>query len=293
MYNRTGRVEEMKRTGFNTKKLHPMFNVVRYAQYRTDKADKVPLYTEVDDGRFKEVKYMGIKNMNTSEIVTTVSPRYSILQHEDAVRMVSSAMDEHGIKAQGNVRNYGDSILLEILFDNVRFDDDSMGIKFGMKFCNSFSKTNGFNGWAYGHRKVCSNGMHLWKVIPNSYISVKHTGDVIRRVGEKMHQFVENMASYHGMMVDIIEAAESDIINFENDAQLIESLIPYAGSDRRAKDIIEKTGIEIEIPRWELYNKFTRYASHEELSFTMEERIHESAQNILVSTVPIVKVAAI
>lgn len=287
IFNR-GRIGQVR----ENKNLHGMNRVVNYAQFQTDKAQKVPLYTEVADGQFKEVRYQGIQNLSTKEIVTTVSPRYSILQHGDAVRMVGTAMAEYGIQAQGNVRNYGDSILLEVLFDNVRFDDDSQGIQFGMKFCNSFSKTNGFNGWAYGLRQICSNGMHLWRVIPNSYISVKHTGDVVRRVGERMRMFVENMAEYHGMMVDIIEAAESDIINFGNDAQLVQSLIPYAGSDRRAKDIIERKGIEVETPRWELYNKFTEYASHEELSFTMEERIHEAAQKILVAPVPIIEVVA-
>ena len=246
----------------------------------------------------------GIKNLKTGEIVDFCSDKYSILQHVDAVGMVTASLRSFGIEARGNLRNYGNAIAVEILFDNVAIrkngeimqsnmivPDGAKGIQLGIRFVNSFNKSTGFRGYGFGWRLACSNGMYLTSILPEIAFGVKHTGDVVGRVADQMKRAILKLIDEKGAVITHVQKAQDDKIVFENQKQLVATLAGYVGSEKQATNIIETTGgrLDLNPSRWELYNAVTDYATHTQMSYPMQDRISRGAEKILIAPVSVVE----
>ncbi len=236
-----------------------------------------------------ESKFKVIKNLTTDEEVCTISKRYSILQHSDAITHILSGIQGAGITGSGIVRNYGNNVVVETYFDNLTIRDHSQDghIQLGLMFTNSFNKSIGFNAEIMGWRQVCQNGMLATKLVPNApEIHFKHMGDVNRRISDAIKQTVEGLIKMEGSLLEIIDEARQEIIKFQGEENLIKFIAEKVGSERRAKQVIDIEHIELESSKWSLYNALTSYTSHtESLSYSQYKKLHEEAQKILLSPI--------
>ncbi|MDD3267109.1 MAG: DUF932 domain-containing protein [Burkholderiales bacterium] len=229
-----------------------------------------------------------IKNDVSKKEVCTISKRYSILQHKDALNLVLSGIQAIGITGGGIMRNYGDTIVAEMYFDNLTVRDHTQDghINVGMRFTNSFNKSLGFSGSAFLWRQVCQNGMLANKLLPNApSMSFKHMGNVIERIGDSVKEFVQGLVTVESSLLEIINESTQQVIKFENDENQLKFIIEQVGSERKAKQFIDIEPVELTMDKWSLYNVLTHFASHEDLSYPQYEKIHENAQKLLINPI--------
>jgi hypothetical protein len=254
--------------------------------HEMNKAEMVEVYHSNGDAS----RFHVIKNTSTTEEVCTVTDRYSILQHSDALNLILTGIQSSGITGAGTVRNYGNNVVVETYFDNLTVRDHSQDghIQLGMRFTNSFDKSIGFNGTSFGWRQSCSNGLLTDRMLPNApHISFKHMGNVIERITASIKTFVEDMVKMEGSLLTIMNEAQNEIITFSSMDQLITFTSQYTGSERRAKLVFDLEPIELETTKWALYNSLTAYATHNEaLSYNQYNTIHEGAQKLILSHLP-------
>lgn len=261
----------------NLKSLNDLVNLAHTLDHAT--AHEV-YYPSGDASRFRV-----IKNDATNREVCTISDRYSILQHNDALNLILTGIEAAGITGGGVLRNYHNNIIVETFFDNLTIRDHSQDsyIQLGMRFTNSFDKSIGFTGGLTGWRQICSNGMLLGRLLPNApHISFNHCGDVVKRITDSMMNFVESVIKMEGSLLTIINEAREEIITFESHDQLIRFTSQFVGSERRANQIFEIEPIELETTKWSIYNALTSYASHTDtLSYNQYEKINVGAEKLL------------
>lgn len=230
-----------------------------------------------------------IKNDTTDKEVCTVSDKYAILQHNDALNLIISGIRAAGITGGGVMRNYHDNVVVECFFDNLTVRDHSQDghIQLGMRFTNSFNKSVGFSGEAYSWRQSCANGMLTSRLLPNApHIFFKHMGDVVERITNNVKSFVENIVKMEGSLLTIINEARNEIITFESHDQLIRYTSQFVGSEKRAKQIFEIEPVELQSTKWDLYNALTSVVSHDDtLSYHQYTTIHNGAQDMLLKPV--------
>lgn len=248
-----------------------------------DYAELYPVYfSNGDESRFKV-----IKNSTIDSEVCTVSNRYQLLQHRDAVNYILSGIQAIGIEGSGTLRNYHDSVVVETYFDNLSIRDNSQdgNINLGMRFTNSFNKTKGFNGVLFGHRQVCENGMIMNKMIPNApKLSIRHLGDITTNITDTIHKFIENIFRMENAVIEIIDSTKNSIISFQNNDTQLEFFKSVVGSQERAELITSVNSIELETTQWDIYNALTSFVSHsDDLSYTQYNNIHNKAQDFLIS----------
>jgi len=267
---------------------------------------KVAEIVEQPDGTIKGFrpikKRFGIKNERTGEIADFASPVYSVLQHSDAVNMVLDSLQEHGIEARGFMNEWNNGVAVEVFLDNVllptegnefvahslRIPDGKDGIQMGIRFVNSYDKSSGFRGYGFGWRLVCSNGMFLRSVLPEMQFSIRHTGQVVSKVSDKIYGAVRRLVMNRGALIAVIVDAQKEKVSFNTEKEMVLALSGYVGSERRAEVILDNRAahdVGLETTRWSLYNLLTDYATHTELSVSMYDRIQNGAERILTSPV--------
>lgn len=267
---------------------------------------KVAEIVEQPDGTIKGFrpikKRFGIKNERTGEIADFASPVYSVLQHSDAVNMVLDSLQEHGIEARGFMNEWNNGVAVEVFLDNVllptegnefvahslRIPDGKDGIQMGIRFVNSYDKSSGFRGYGFGWRLACSNGMFLRSVLPEMQFSIRHTGQVVSKVSDKIYGAVRRLVMNRGALIAVIVDAQKEKVSFNTEKEMVLALSGYVGSERRAEVILDNRAahdVGLETTRWNLYNLLTDYATHTELSVSMYDRIQNGAERILTSPV--------
>ncbi len=267
---------------------------------------KVAEIVEQPDGTIKGFrpikKRFGIKNERTGEIADFASPVYSVLQHSDAVNMVLGSLQEHGIEARGFMNEWNNGVAVEVFLDNVllptegnefvahslRIPDGKDGIQMGIRFVNSYDKSSGFRGYGFGWRLACSNGMFLRSVLPEMQFSIRHTGQVVSKVSDKIYGAVRRLVMNRGALIAVIVDAQKEKVSFNTEKEMVLALSGYVGSERRAEVILDNRAahdVGLETTRWNLYNLLTDYATHTELSVSMYDRIQNGAERILTSPV--------
>jgi len=253
-----------------------------------NKADKVPLYF----ANGEQSRYYSIMNITEGKEVCTVSDKYGILQHVDAVSNFITGIQSAGIEGQGRLRSFGDTISCDVIFDNfvIREQkesfDGSEGINLGVTMRNSFNKSVGFSVYPFMLRSVCSNGM-IFKQKQSmnpvfNRLYVKHIGDVIGRVGNGIKDLIENMFKIENAVLNMIDVATNDVITFEKREDMVLTLGKYVKGERRALNLIQDYDIPLSVNRWDLYQVLTEYASwNRELKYSVYDGVMEGAETIL------------
>lgn len=245
-----------------------------------DRAVLEPVYFRNGD----ECRFKVIRNEATNDAVCTVTDKYKILQHSDAVNLIISAIQEAGVTGGGILYNHQNAIKVETYWDNLQIRDPTQDsyIQLGMTFTNSFNKSTGFSGHAFGWRQSCENGMLTSRILENSpKLYFMHTGDIQQRIINSVKYFIENIISIQNTIVQLIIDSQKEVITFDNVDMQIEYISQFSGSKLQAKKIIDAEKLELRESRWNLYNAITSYASHTDLSFNRYGYIQDRAQDVL------------
>lgn len=228
-------------------------------------------YPSGDASRFRI-----IKNDTTGAEVCTVSKKYTILQHCDALNNIITGIQAAGITGAGAFRDYNNTVAAELYFDNMQVRDNTQDghINFGLRFTNSFDKSVGFLGEAFGWRQVCSNGMLMNKMLPNApSMHFKHLGDVVERVTDSLKDFFQRTLAMEGTILEIIR--------FESYDQQKLFFVTQLGSEKQSELFIEMENVELEMDQWSIYNAMTSFATHQDLSYSQYNNIHKKAQEFV------------
>lgn len=253
-----------------------------------DKAELRPMhYYKTEQGiQVPEAsRFWGVWNETTHQEICTVGGDYGLVQHADAVNWFISGIQAAGIEGRGIIRNWGNAMKTEVIFDNLQFRDPTGNDSYyvGASLTNSFNKSVGFFVNPFVVRGVCSNGMifkgRLGKV---NKIYVRHIGNVIDRVRDGVKDLVQNMMSVEGTVLKMIDVATNDTITFEKVEDQVLTISKYVNGTRRAKSIVEEYNLPLSITRWDLYNTLTEYATWtNNLPFGVQEGISNNAEEIL------------
>jgi len=257
-----------------------------------DRAEKVPLFFENGE----RSRYYSVINRNSEKEVCTVSERYGIVQHTDAIERFITSVQSAGIEGYGRIRNFGDTVTCDVIFDNfvVRENKESFDgkgdIHLGATMRNSFNKSVGFSVYPFMLRGVCTNGMIFKQRSAFNRLYVKHIGDVIGKVGNGIKNIVENMFKIENAVLNMIDVATNNVITFEKREDMILTLGKYAMGERRAYQLIEQYDLPLSLNVWDLYQVLTEYASWtRDLKYSVYDGIMEGAETILINGLTVEK----
>lgn len=257
------------------------------------------------DEKVETEGYKGIYNNQAKKLAQVVSKHYQIIQHRDAVQAIGEVLDEAGIKTTGFVKSFGNQIQGNLVFDNKgeAVKDPESGIKLGIRFLNSYNKSTSFRLELYGFRMICQNGMALGKAMKDVREVTFHMGEekTLPALKEIVRRFVKNMVDNVSSLQHYIDECLIDTVEWENVGKLLEKLFQHRKHRDKIGDILGISFIEVEdkktkkksynyvlekegkqkITRWDLYNAITDYASHNDLGLSVENRLQDTAQNVL------------
>lgn len=249
--------------------------------------------------------YKGIYNTNSKALAQIVSKHYQIIQHPDVLRAIGEVLDEAGVKVNGMVKDFGNQIQGNLVFDNQGepVQDPESGIRLGIRFLNSYNKSTSFRLELYGFRMICQNGMALGQALHNVREVTFHMGQekTVDTLKEIVRRFITNAMDSTETLQGYIDQCINDRADWNSIGKLLEKLFQHKKHrdkigeilgisfievvDKKTKKktynyVLEKEGKK-NITRWELYNAITNYASHNDLGLSVENRIQETAQKIL------------
>lgn len=246
---------------------------------RFDRAEEVsPIYYK-DKTTQAEIEiegWKGISNIDKQKIATMASKGYNIVQHREVVEAVVDAVSNLNISAEARVRDNGNSIFVDLTFDQEKMTLRE-GEEFfaGVRIINSYNKSTGIVVAPRLLRCVCSNGMVVNKIIPG--YSVKHT----KKLTEDFESIVQKLLA---KMINSIEAFKTIIDNCIGDSiewELMDKILKNKSGAEKHYDAI-KSLLPKNPSRWDLYNAFTKYATHgEQIRPTVEQRLQMTSQQIL------------
>ena len=264
-----------------------------------DTAEAVPLYYKSPDGDLLEVKTSkGILNSSQGYYVGTVSDGYSLLQNSDMLLQIADAFDALDIRAEGTVVNDYHRVALEVFFPDftVTEIDHNKPIYMGTRIQNSYNKTSGFKGHGYLHRTWCANGAYATYCLPDMKFSEVHRGDMADRSVEILNGYIKGLDKAQDVIEMVLKVASDYKVFFDAPDQIMVTLGEWAGSKRTGQQIYqhllkEVPGDELGISRYDIWNAFTSYASHQEgLSANVRDRINRVAESLLYPQVEAVPV---
>lgn len=232
----------------------------------------------------------GVMNQSTGEVASVVSDTYRVIQHRDAIQEITQGIRLSGHDISGSLYNMGNWVMVRYLMSDVEpvSDVSAVGNIFtGSQVINSYDKTSSFKGSAFLVRQVCSNGMCISEMIPDTNFSIYHTVNSIHHIGESIEAFTQGLiANVQARLGTVVEAALDSPLRYESRDDMIIGIAGIIGAQVHAENIVSRADINyFDTNRWEVYNAVTAYASHEsELSDGVRNRIVNVASKILYPT---------
>lgn len=232
--------------------------------------------------------YKGIYNQSQGRLANVVSKNYQIIQHQDVVDSLRETLQRLNLNIKGKINFYKDTMDIRVVFkdrnDLIIRDDTNEGIMLGIRVLNSYDKQTSFRLEMFGVRLYCDNGMILGKAINDIRSVTVHLGeektkDIIARTTEK---FVAEMINSSEKLQKYVSESMADSIEWDLMLKLLEKLVI---TEKHRKALIEQLGENYQsrnISRWDLYNAFTTYTTHnEQLSPYVENNLQAIAQDVL------------
>ena len=236
----------------------------------------------------KAVNYRAIWNSDRNELAGITSSKYAIIQHRDVVESVANTLSNLGIKITGDFYDFGNTIKGQLSFvdDNNEnlIGDDADGIRPGIKFTNSYDKSNSLRFEYFAMRLVCSNGMMLPKILQVEtliHVGQDKQSDEIAAITEK---FVKNVIESNSVLQEYVNKSIGDTVEWELAVQVFDKLIKSKKHKEAIREILRASLPEgaTTASRWNMYNAITSYATHDEqLSHNVNSKLHKAAQSIL------------
>lgn len=219
-----------------------------------------PITGEIYDGYVSLPRHVGVMNTRSHEVTMTASPRYEVIQHSEVINHVIDAIEPLKEQTAIKVENHGDAVEFFVLFPGMKVNDKAEGILPGLMFKHSYKAKDSFKGTFFGWRLACSNGMMHANAFGEHSLSIWHNRDKVARISESIRDFIEHMLQNVSKLEPIIEAAQNSEVKFRNYQQVVDTLIPIVGGERRAEKIAPS--IQGAVTRWDIYNAITAEASH-------------------------------
>jgi len=263
-------------------------------------AEKVKIYEENNKliSNFRGVKVDGKK------IVGVVQKNYGLLQHKDFFQEVGKTLINLGLNSNNIQLVVSPNSTLAhayIIFNDKKIDDDEQGIMYGIKLTNSYNKESSIRVDFYGFRIACSNQM----VLRNLLSSEKkiHTGLKETNVQKIVSEMVRNVISRQEAFQELI----NKVLPQSFEWQAFETIFLSMLRDHKigfihASNILNKIGVTVikkkdektkiinytlinetgkEIRKWDLYNAFTDYISHNDLSYSATQYLEKLSERVL------------
>ena len=245
---------------------------------------KIPLVgggeVEIKPG-FHEVPHnKGVINLRSGSLASVVGEQYSVLQHGDALGVTINVIQGLGMKAKYKVENDGNVARMEVLFPEITIKDDSkQGILLGVRMMNSYDKSTSFRGEFFGYRQVCSNGMYSAKILGEVNISARHVGENFTGLERVVLQFVQHVLNSPQVVEDRIKEAIASILEFSDKQEIYDTVFTVYPNMGAAEKIAAE--IPLKANRWQVYNAFTRYLSHEDVTHRNRDNVARVAEKVL------------
>jgi hypothetical protein len=231
-----------------------------------------------------------IWNISRNRLSSIVSDDYSLVQHQDVVKLVGKGLKAIDTEVYGTLKNIEDVMVIEVFFPKLHLKDDAKGIDVGGKIINSYNKSRAFKGHMMANRKVCTNGMYLRKLIPDVEFFEIHVGDLAEKIPEMVQDFFSRLKEATGKVNDIIKVAMETTIEFDTIEQIEPTIAGILSSPMHAKRIVDeyyKADDQLNPTVWELYNSITNYISHSGIVESRVDDLSNKAEKLLDSEYPI------
>lgn len=226
-----------------------------------------------------EIKgYRAVWNIDKKKTASIVSERYNIVQHQEVVDAVVTAVSNLNLKADCRVRDNGNSIFVDLTFAekpmNLKVGEEFFA---GIRIINSYNKTTGIVVAPRLLRKICSNGMVVDKIIKG--FNIMHT----KKLTEDFQSVVDKLINRMINSVDSFRLIVEDCIGDSIEWELLDKiLLNLAGAEKHFKAI--KSRLSQNPTRWDVYNAFTEYATHSaQIKPNVEQRLQMTSQKLLVT----------
>ena len=244
------------------------------------------------NGNFEnDPKRRDILNLNSGKRAAVVSDIYHEYQHKDVVTRVAEHMQKSQLSGHGKIYNYGDTMKLEILFDNIALINDPQGrgkgIAPGVIFRNSYNKANSVTGYGYFLRLICTNGMTMRQLIPELRFSERHTLSIIEKLPTAIENFTVGLLSRSKLIETTIKIASEVKVPFSNREQRLQTIVALV-EHNKVGEMIEKNLTSLEPTKWDIYNAITQVLSHERMGETVKEKIEKISEKVLSPTYTVI-----
>jgi hypothetical protein len=239
-----------------------------------------------------------ILNLNSGKRAAVVSNIYHEYQHADVVHKVVDSLTKAQLVAHGHIYDNGDTIKIQLLFDNISFIKDpagkGKGIQPGAIFRNSYNKQNSVTGSGYFMRVICTNGMVMRQLIPELKFSERHTLSIVEKLPSAIESFTTGLLSRSKLIETTIKIASEVKVPFSNREQRLQTIVALVDHNK-VGEMIEKNLTSLEPTKWDIYNAITQVLSHERVGETVKEKIEKVSEKILspsYTVIPAVMVTA-
>jgi len=226
-------------------------------------------------------KFFGVVNKSTEEIEAVVTDRYRVIQHKDVFYNIIEGIIDNQYEIYGDVTNLGGKVIGAIYFKDIFLKDDESGIHMGLVVKNSYNKQSGLSIVPGAFRLVCSNGMMIGTLLREGAYSHKHMS-IVKDFAVSVPKLFNYLKVKSVDLSTKIEDAMEVQVKYENIEELEATMAIIVGSERMGKDIVATHwNKELDTTQWDMYNTFTKYASHEAKSPAIEDKISTIAERIL------------
>lgn len=225
----------------------------------------------------------GVINLRSGSLAAVTGTEYAILQHGDAFGVSANVVQSLGAKALYRVENDGNVARMEVLFPDIAVKDDTKeGVTLGVRMSNSYDKSCGFHGELFGYRQYCSNGMYSRKLLGEINISARHVGENFINLEKDVLNFVKYVMDSPNVVESVIANAISSKLEFLNTDQIYDTVFDAVNGNMKQAELISAE-IPLVTNRWTVFNAFTRYLSHEDITHKTRDDLAVKAENVLMN----------
>jgi len=248
-----------------------------------DRAEARTVLTRKEGFEAIETKeHKGIWNIDNHALACIAGKDYAIVQHDEVVKQFVEVLQTLGLNGTGHARNMRDKMEVKFLFDGMdKVDDGEQGIKLGVRFVNSYNKTQCLHGELYAWRMVCSNGMMLGEAINGISLKRAHIGEI--DVRKEIRNFIKTAIESSEKLKKLVSIAMEETLEWD----YCKKILGVICHQKKYQDWLEERMQNLhddgkQITRWDIYNMMTDLATHgDEISFYVESYLQRRAQLFL------------
>lgn len=225
-----------------------------------------------------------IWNVDKHKAATCVSDRYNALQHVDFTHAVADSIMNLKLKADARVRDGGNRVFIDINFPDAKVELKKVGEEFlcGCRIINSYDKSSGIIVAPRYERLSCSNGMVSHKVIVSGF-NIRHSKKLTEDFERTIQMLIKKMVNSSEKLKSVVNNCMKDSIEFRYLKEILSSKLAKKHADKIREILKDEIGRK-KPTRWDLYNAFTKYATHDgQISPLIENQLQRKAENILIT----------